>query len=687
MKLLPSTIVLFWASAAQACLECHGVPDFGAHPTSIATGGELSVCAACGPDAVVLVPAGVTVIVTNPTEVHTLAVAGTVVTSGTLRVVNLLGYEGSAWKAVDGADIVIRDVAPTDPNQWGTGVIWFGSASLKGATRVPFIRALGDLSAGAQTLMLQHPDDWQAGDELVVPDVRQMEWQDRRAHDRRRIVSIDEGVATLDAPLSRDRIRPRHVDGRVLAEIPIINLTRGIRIHSENPQGTRGHLAFLHRADVRAYGVECCDMGRTQTRLIRPDEHDHAAVNQLGRYQFHLHHVLGPERSHNSFQWEIDGCCCHDGIAQGWDFTIHQTHFGRMTRCVAWSPLGSTGIATEDGPEWKNEFIGNLSGGQLAPFWLIGVRNTVRGNLIIDAADGLEFGDPSTANPLWGYPPAPGVEKTAYAEVREKEQVPLDFSDNEFWCCDRVVRGWQTGTTIISPDQPADYVLRRSRSYFQREGIQGYKEHNVRLEDWLFHTDKDLAGNQDDDSFGFGWSGRTCLKFEADNCTAIGFKAGVYYRPRDSGSRMRISNCEFHCRNGVTLRMLRQQPEFGDVELVLDNCRFHGRGMPNDGAAIDMSGPPSRSFWISHRVYVRDFNGVAGDSFQAFWNCQAPDFPIPRSRSAAGSLPQPGIAGLTNQEAWDQFQTCVGGAVAPQQTRPEVLGFVQPIDDSGLPIP
>ena len=71
-------------------------------------------------------------------------------------------------------------------------------------------------------------------------------------------------------------------------------------VRSENPNGVRGHMIFMARADVDLRYVEVREMGRTRMGVLDSTEFDaqgkvtNFGTNQIGRYAIHFHHDFGP---------------------------------------------------------------------------------------------------------------------------------------------------------------------------------------------------------------------------------------------------------------------------------------------------------------------------------------------------------------------------------------------------------
>src|SRR5262249_30087233 len=123
--------------------------------------------------------------------------------------------------------------------------------------------------------------------------------------------------------------------------------------------------------------------------------------------------------------------------------------------------------------------------------------------------------------------------------------------------------------------------------------------------------------------------------------------------------------------------------------LVLRNDRF---GLAAPGAtAVAMAYPdPTVLGYIGanliqrDQVFVYDYDGVAGDSFQVFYAEQAANYIVPAATyNEDGTVHRTGapVAGLTNQQAWAQYGVAIAGAVAPASatTRSGIDGLVNPI--------
>lgn len=422
---------------------------------------------------------------------------------GTLQVL-----EGGTFRASGTARLTILNQpldTTFDPEQYGTGLLLFGTVSLvgDGHEKTDFCRVAVEPVAGAQSVTLACiGTGWQAGDEVFVPDTRQVPENDKfnpnyaLQHEQRRITAVSESAGTttvsLDAPLSFAHLGARDANGQptVLADgtklLPhVANLTRGIVIRSENPNGTRGHILATHRATVDIRGVRIEDMGRTQAIPLDSTTFSNGIVqrigtNQIGRYPLHLHHLMGPVNPTNTG----DQFTVSDNVivnALKWPLAIHRSHFGRIAQnvIVGGPRLTGAGLALEDGSETENliawNFVADIrghlnsrmsgsdtttpgSGGEC--FWAAGFNNRFVGNVAagcrnafqgIVSGVGFKFFTPaapsasSVRNPL--FRGADLSSQTETVEVIAQRQPILQFEGNEAYGL--IADGltvWQLGT-------------------------------------------------------------------------------------------------------------------------------------------------------------------------------------------------------------------------------------------------
>ena len=312
------------ARAQHHGLLPHGIPDFCAAPTiSTVASGAWTNPAIWSParvpaaDDVVAVSLGTSVAygVVSDASIACLGIHGTLtfqtgvntrLKAGTIMVMDggalEIGTQATPVNASVTAEIVIANRplnAAVDPEQFGTGLLAFGRVTMHGAVVSPtFVRLGAEPRTGQTTVTLSGSlTGWRVGDRIVLPDTRQLKADERFANlqpqfEEFTISQIAGNVLTLNRPLTWDHLGARNPDN-VLEYLPHVgNLTRNVRIRSENPAGTRGHALFTHRADVDIRYVLFKDLGRTTNEPLGP-------ANQIGRYPLHIHHVMGPVNPSN----------------------------------------------------------------------------------------------------------------------------------------------------------------------------------------------------------------------------------------------------------------------------------------------------------------------------------------------------------------------------------------------------
>ena len=420
------------------------------------------------------------------TSVNTRVTVGnlTVTDHGLLEV----GTETSPVSPDVRAEIVIADQPidrDLDPDQIGTGIQGLGKVRMHGSVKAPtFLRLASEALAGATVLVAEQPvNGWRAGDYLVIPDTRQLRSKpragDQPQDEQVRIASIDGNHITLAVPLRYDHKGARAADGAVEFLPHVGNLSRNVVIRSENPEGTRGHMIFVSRADVDIRYAEVRDMGRTRMGLLHNSVVDASGrllrfgANQIGRYGIHFHHTFGPRVTPpNGYQFTLVGNAVVR--AQKWGITVHNSHYGLVRDNVVYD-TGGAGIVTEDGTESFNVFDHNFSlrsagsglrppgsgysgagpdpGGEGAGFWFRGPNNYIRNNVAADT-EAFGFGLSSGPLDLVRVPAFKGADAGVEVEsltLNETSEAVLEFRDNEAYGAMRngVVWGWNGTITNL----------------------------------------------------------------------------------------------------------------------------------------------------------------------------------------------------------------------------------------------
>src|SRR3989442_612093 len=359
------------------------------------------------------------------------------------------------------AEIVITDQKidrKIDPAELGTGIESLGKITMHGAVKSPtFMRLAEEPLSGQTTLTLeQSVQGWKAGDHIVIPDTRQLRdleiGSNYKSQDEKlEIRSIAANKITLGTPLKYDHKGARNADDKLEFLPHIGNLSRNVVIRSENPDGTRGHMIFVSRAEIDLRFVEVRDMGRTRMGVLDNTEFDEKGnvkklgTNQIGRYAIHFHRYFGPKQTPaNGYQFTLVGNAVDS--APKWGVTVHNSHYGLIQDNVVYNTHGA-GIVTEDGTESFNVFDHNFAmrsqgSGEFAPrsgysgvgpdpggegggFWFRGPNNYIRNNV---AANADVFGFQLAAGAL----DTIRIPKFKSADMADdRETVPIDTTNEK----------------------------------------------------------------------------------------------------------------------------------------------------------------------------------------------------------------------------------------------------------------
>jgi hypothetical protein len=394
------------------------------------------------------------------------------------------------------AEIIIADQpidGRLDPAQIGTGIQGLGKVRMHGAVKAPtFLRLAAEPLAGQTTLVLEGTaTGWAAGDDIVIPDTRQLREGERGANfasrdEKLRIASVSGNRVGLQSALRYDHRGARTPDGTLEFLPHAGNITRNVVIRSENPAGTRGHTIFMSRADVDLRYVEVRDMGRTMMGPLDNTVFDDAGrvvklgENQIGRYAIHFHHDFGPRVGPaNGYQFTLIGNSV-DG-APKWGVTVHNSHYGLIQDNVVYNTAGS-GIVTEDGTETFNVFDHNFAmrsrgsgdfaprsgyggpapdpGGEGNAFWFRGPNNYVRNNVAANA-DAVGFGLAAGSLGTVRIPAFKGADLTVDSQTvaLDTTRSPvLEFANNEAYGAMQAGAAWgwngvMTGFRVWHPSR------------------------------------------------------------------------------------------------------------------------------------------------------------------------------------------------------------------------------------------
>jgi hypothetical protein len=593
------------------------------------------------------------------------------------------------------AEIVIDD-APidltADPEEYGHGLLVLGSIDVEGADKTDFARLAVEPRAGDGTLTFSEPVvGWEVGDEVVLPDTRQLTLEDGSyfkhpksnkyvrlvnaapQDERLTIASVsDDGLTVgLKTSLAYDHVGARDADG-VLRFLPhAANMTRNVVIRSENSGGVRGHFFATDDAQVEIENAAFVELGRTTVELLGPE-------NQIGRYAIHLHHLdnTAPYLT-NGERFLVSGSVV-DGSPK-WGIAIHDTHYGRISDNVVFNAVGS-GIVQEDGSETGNEFLYNFVlrnngsmfdiddgpvnrrpgqatasadevGHEGAGFWLRSWNETVLvGNVAVGAQErGFSTLALGTSDHV---PLAPGV--SGVRKVKLQSLAPAEFHDNEVYGgTPTALNPWfQAHDQLVVENFVAWHIIET-----------GYQQHYTSGEVTIEGLTVLFDPTRPPGRTPRGTS--TVTDVMASNVEIFGADVGITHNPSnkktDSISRyehLRLENrIDFLMVGGAAADRLRR------TEIV--DAVFNGTvGLKMEFDPFDLQ-PSTKSILAKDVVSVQ----FAGDEYvyRAWYDAQRAEALVPAARYklSNGKLyidgaPQPG---MSNDQLFSEIGTAIGGEV------------------------
>jgi hypothetical protein len=457
----------------------------------------------------VWIPEGQTVLLKHPETALDVVCYGNLIIDGkgclTVRTLQVLGLQSRL-------DIIVSDKKPRDcvvfrdlpldtehdPAQYGHGlVVVDGRMDIVASyPRQPWATVAEEIHAGDTWITLQDkPLEWQPGDVLVLPDTRTpansqevAAWTEKVTIQR---VACE--LVLLSAPVKFDHLAHHAGNGEVEEWFQVGNLSQPVVLRSENPLGVRGHVLMTRNADIEARGVLLSELGRTTFALLDSTTFGadgsaaHRGTNQIGRYAWHQHHLLGRPGNGKRFQFLLDGYSI-DGSPK-WGVAIHGSHYGRVANGCVYNCAGSA-IVTEDPWVFGNEVVGNLligkqpgsgqrialeNGGRAAgdkvggDHWtnrvglgLASAMNAISGNRIYGMNDAI--GLAGIIPQSFYYPAERGVctcsgasdpNAVNFRYIPYRYPFWFNTSDNQVWGCLRGIETWAADCfpTDVAPEQ------------------------------------------------------------------------------------------------------------------------------------------------------------------------------------------------------------------------------------------
>lgn len=612
------------------------------------------------------------------------------------------------------AEIVIADVPldlENDPSQYGNGLILVGTVDIFGNEidrtwqRLLLQARAGDTQLGFYGAA---PAGWKAGDTIILPDTRQVpsrlaidvlnsepgvfegQWEEAV------ILSIDGDKVNLTAPLQYDHVGAINGNGfnEILPHVAVLD--RNIVVRSENPSGTRGHILAGLRADLDIQYARFKDMGRTEALVPLDnttfDEHGnvtHIGTNQIGRYSFHMHHVIGPEAAPASgYQYRFVGNTIDGGLK--WGMAVHNTHYGFIKDNVAYDIHGAA-FVTEDGSETGNRYIRN--------FAMRIVGTGIDGDSGIEENDygrggvgfwarraGNDYEDNVAVNTLYGgivvagkllnsvvIPTEPGVDKTVPGDgIEVINSTPGTFLRNEVY--GRSQHGiWISWPTAYRLDRMVETLEIKNSTIWNTfsRGISLDFTNHVVVTGAKILGDLRLLEQNDParPATGIVAHDHTNLNLVIQDSRIEGMKFGILTPPSDDGA---IAGGEptivrnTRLQNYINVRVATGTSANGkrvDLEnIVWDTLAISPLQDLDPLHVYLMYQPTNTQLLAPDIVRVLDANGDPDADYRLYYQEQLPDFVVPEAGPVIHGSPVPG---LTNEQLWEQFGQAIGGDVAP----------------------
>ena len=663
------------------------------------------------------------------------------------------------------AEIVIKDKpldttddgkGVFDPYQWGTSFVAIdGTVQIFGAVKSPtFVRLAKEPRQGDTTLDLaQAPAGWRPGDRLILPDTRAVDVNSISIRMKKElptyqgeelsVASIDGAIVTLEAPLKFDHLGARDADGTLRFLPHVANLSRNVVIRSENPQGTRGHTAFLHRSTVDIEYALFQGLGRTRAldilnnTVVRKGAVVNIGTNEIGRYALHAHHLIGPADLPKGVpQFSFVGNAIDGSPKVG--ITIHDSDYGLVQYNVIYKAQG-TGLLTEDGSESYNTIADNFTMTDFGTgatkyvftrfraaqdiafegsgFWFRTGNNYIRNNVAANAnSSGFTFGQWRASDGDGIRIPAfKGADKHRDGEFRPIDgntQPILEFADNEAYGFTSVGLNLQfvgTGESINNPrglmrTEPApDEVIHDFRVWHAGMGVSLHMANQFRFENLTVRGGREGIGSVDSRPFpAFVVNSLTLVNPDIQGAE-LGVRAPILFAPPSQPKKIATFGIEGGVlKNETNISIETPRPAINPASIpvrrtVISNVKFgtYG-GQPLANIVTEVAGPPENNRTVGvngiqrDEIVVKNYNGDPGTDFRVYYLAQAPGFVVPQTfklpTSAKINYIRSPDAGLTNKESWSKYGIAIAGAIAPctnSSTYPEIAGFVCGSDASG----
>lgn len=561
-----------------------------------------------------------------------------------------------------------------DPLNWGHGLVALGKVTIHGAVNAnPFIRLAAEPLAGQTTLTLSQPaTDWKVGDKLILPDTRQLNDATRGTNYTPQWevltiagISADGLRFTLTTPLQYSHPGARNATSGALEFLPHVNnTTRNVIIRSANSQGTRGHVVFTYRADVDVRYATFGGLGRTTLSDIRQPGFT------ADRNPVQFRHLFGPAAvPPNGYQYTFVGnvvTCPLTPMTFVWGINVNDSDYGLVRDNILYNWAGAS-LVTKTGTESYNVIAHNsvvrTSGtaeriddfaAAGTGFWLRGPNNYVRDNVAADinaaGTDFYSYGFNVYARYLGSVtiPAYQGADPSVAGQSRivDMNATPLlQFSGNEVYgASQNGVTVWWLGAYFETPKGPAGTVQDLRVWHQSGWGFYGYETNQLVVDGYTARGDVSKLSNPFEGVTGMWFADYMTRQLVIRNADIQGMAVGIM-TPTNVG-RGTVADTtvirDSYLRNTTNIRVTPPRSVNGSTGLApktlnITNVRFAPpRVSPGwnyniqlDYVASDSLG--TSNFAIADLINVTNYDAVAGDNFQVFYNESRPADAVTRA--------------------------------------------------------
>jgi PKD domain/G8 domain len=590
-----------------------------------------------------------------------------------------------------------------DPEQYGNGLIVLGNINTYGVSKAPYVTLAQNALAGATALYLASPaTGWQVGDELELPDTRQLDSSDESGaytpeYETDSIAGISANGLTiyLSGMLEYNHLGGYNAAGDLEYLPQVLDLTRNVMFHSQSASGTRGYALFTGNANVNINYTTFGGMGRTSdvpfdtgvaNNVGLPQDFDNTTfdangnitnlgTNEGDRNAITFLNLIGPSSPQtDGYQFTFNGntvTCPLNPMPYIWGVTVVNSYYGLIENndVVNWAGSG----VMADAASSYNNFTGNFvmringTGGRGSTdmgfggngFWFGNSNNTVTNNIVTDlnpngpygyAYEFYASGDPGG---FIGYETIPAYQGADPSQPGQSQSVDmnlvpiLDFSNNEAYGVVCIGMSYWSinfnpppGVSVLSnAGVIKDFVAWNVFS----TGIYGYEATNVTIDGFV------CLGSAAELAAGFGAAGMQFQDYEQGNLVItnadIEDEGTGILAPDNTYGNVTIENSYLANEADVVVSGLWSVSFYAPPRtIIINNDQFVA---PAGGEAwyavyLNWYAPFQLAGGMpilqSDQVLVYNYNGVSGDNFQVFYTQQAANFIVPQEMVSDGSL-------------------------------------------------